>query len=483
MARRTETSEDKATGAKLLKFPRRNQLPTPETGISRQKTAALRTESRSVNATDGSVRNRENPKSSFQTRDAVRKPDPAEKSRDSFFDQVKNQPVLSYYLILVTTLLLFIIGLIVVFSASTITALEEGVNPFVSFGKRFLIYLAAFVAMIVASRLPLNFFKKGAWVFLGLSWLLQILVFVPGMSGASAGGNTNWLTLGGSITIQPSEFMKLALVVLLGRMLADPDLREAKDKKQWFIYVGLPALGSLGLVMLGRDLGTAMVMAALILVALFMAGIPWRYLIGIVLLGIFGATVAVMGSANRRRRVFGFMDASTTDPTGIGYQRQHGLWSLATGGLTGVGPGASREKWSYLPEADTDYIFAILGEEFGLMGTFLVLGLFVVLCLTLVRVMSRATDAFVSYTVAGVIGWIFSQAVINIGAVVGLLPIIGVPLPLVSSGGSSLLSIMAAMGIVMCFARQEPGASEALRARLRPLKRGAAVLARRRPVR
>ena len=388
----------------------------------------------------------------------------------------KNQPVLSYYLVLVTSLLLFIIGFILVFSASTITALENGANPFLSFGKRSLIYVAALLILFIASRVPLTFYQKWTWWFLGAAWILQIMVFVPGLHGASAGGNTNWIDIGGVFTIQPSEFMKLALAVALGRVLADPELRGARDKKRWLLNVGVPSVGSLGLVMLGRDLGTAMVMAALILTAIFIAGIPWRYFAGIILVGIFALTVAVMSSANRRRRVFGFVDASTTDPTGIGYQRQHGLWSLATGGLTGVGPGASREKWSYLPEADTDYIFAILGEEFGILGTFLVLGLFVVLCLTMMRLMTRATDPFVSYTVAGLLGWIFAQAIINIGAVVGLLPIIGVPLPLISSGGSSLLSIMAGMGMMMSFARAEPGAGTALRARLRPLRRGAAVL-------
>lgn len=184
-----------------------------------------------------------------------------------------------------------------------------------------------------------------------------------------------------------------------------------------------------------------------------------------------------MSSLNRRRRVFGFLDASTSDPTGIGYQRQHGLWSLATGGFAGVGPGASREKWSYLPEADTDYIFAIWGEEFGIVGTFQVLGLFIVLCLVLTRLMRRAGTLFATITVAGIMGWIFSQAIINIGAVVGLLPIIGVPLPLISSGGSSLITIMAAIGVAMSFARNEPHAQEALRARLRPIKRSLAVLA------
>lgn len=412
---------------------------------------------------------------------------PLEKTEKSsrlgdFLAEMKNQPVLSYYLLLVTTLLLFIIGLILVFSASTIAALDNNADPFLSFGKRSLIYVASLVVMFVASRLKPRFYKRLAWVFLIASWVLQTLVFLPGFHGAAAGGNTNWLVIPGTgFSIQPSEFMKLALVVFLGRMLSDPDLRRAGDKKQWFIMVGLPVLVSLGLVMAGRDLGTAMVMASLILVALFVAGIPMRYFLGIVLVGVFGAAVAVMSSPNRRRRVFGFMDASTTDPTGIGYQRQHGLWSLATGGLTGVGPGASREKWSYLPEADTDYIFAILGEEFGLMGTFLVLGLFAVLCLTFIRIMQRSGSEFQTIVVGGIIGWIFSQTLINIGAVVGLLPIIGVPLPLISSGGSSLLSIMGAVGLALCFARHEPGAQAAWQARRRPLKRSLAVLSSSRP--
>ena len=229
--------------------------------------------------------------------------------------------------------------------------------------------------------------------------------------------------------------------------------------------------------MIGRDLGTAMVMSSLILVAFFIAGIRLRHLAIIVVCGAGLAAVGVMSSPSRRRRVFGFVDASTTDPTGVGYQRQHGLWSLATGGLTGVGPGASREKWSYLPEADTDYIFAILGEEFGLAGTFWVLTLFILLCLTLTRMMRRSTASFEVYTLAGIMGWFFSQAIINIGAVVGLLPIIGVPLPLISSGGSSMLSVMGAIGVALSFARHEPGAQEALQVRLRPVKRSLAILA------
>ena len=389
----------------------------------------------------------------------------------------REQPVLSYYLLLVCTLLLFIIGFILVFSASTIQALDNGANPFRAFGTRTVIYVASLFIMFVASRIPPGFYFQGHRYFLGAAWVMQLLIFVPGLA-ASAGGNTNWIMIPGiRMTLQPSEFIKLALAVYLGRVLTDPRLRENLwDWRMWLRLVGGPAVGSLVLVLLGKDLGTAMVMASLVLVAVFAAGLPLKYFGIIILVGLFGATVGVLSSANRRRRVFGFLDASTSDPTGIGYQRQHGLWSLATGGLTGVGPGASREKWSYLPEADTDYIFAILGEEFGILGTFLVLALFAVMCVTLVRIMQRSESNFPTFTVAAMIGWIFAQAIINIAAVIGLFPIIGVPLPLVSSGGSSLLSIMAALGIAMSFARREPGAEAALKARGRPLRKSQAIL-------
>lgn len=451
-----------------------NLVTFPETAAERENLSASR------KARLGSTAIKTKP-AAADTDSKPSKPSKTPATRFRLMEAFRSQPVLSYYLLLVVTLLLFIIGFILVFSASTIGALDENVNPFLAFSKRALIYVVSLLILLVASRLPVVFFRKWALIFLVAAWIMQVLVFLPGFHGVGVGGNTNWIVIPGiNLTLQPSEFIKFALVVYLGRALSDSRLRASGRVRDWLMYVGLPSLGSLALVMAGRDLGTAMVMAALILVAIFIAGIPWKYLAPIVVLGLFALSVAVMGSENRRRRVFGFADASTVDPTGIGYQRQHGLWSLATGGLTGVGPGASREKWSYLPEADTDYIFAILGEEFGLLGTFLTLGLFTVMCLTLLRIMNRAEDDFVTYTVAGIIGWIFSQTIINIGAVVGLLPIIGVPLPLISSGGSSLLAIMGALGVAMCFARHEPGARQALRARVKPLQRSLAVLGARR---
>ncbi|MBB5846257.1 cell division protein FtsW [Mobiluncus mulieris] len=411
---------------------------------------------------------------------ATAESNPAESLRPKrrFLQSWRDHPVLSYYLLLVITWLLFAIGLITVFSAATIAALDQKSNPFLAFGKRSLIYLASLAVMFAASRIRAEIYKRLAWYLLGASWLLQALVFLPGFHGVTAGGNTNWLVIPGiGFSIQPSEFMKLALVIFLGAMLSDSRLRHKSTRNFPLYSIGGAAGGSIVLVMIGRDLGTAMVMSSLILVAFFIAGIRLRHLAIIVVCGAGLAAVGVMSSPSRRRRVFGFVDASTTDPTGVGYQRQHGLWSLATGGLTGVGPGASREKWSYLPEADTDYIFAILGEEFGLAGTFWVLTLFILLCLTLTRMMRRSTASFEVYTLAGIMGWFFSQAIINIGAVVGLLPIIGVPLPLISSGGSSMLSVMGAIGVALSFARHEPGAQEALQVRLRPVKRSLAILA------
>jgi cell division protein FtsW len=179
-------------------------------------------------------------------------------------------------------------------------------------------------------------------------------------------------------------------------------------------------------------------------------------------------------------RIFA-MFSDSCDVTAECYQTLHGLWGLATGGWWGIGLGASREKWSYLPAAHNDYIFAIIGEELGLVGTLLVLGLFALLGLAMSRIIRRHPDPFVGVTTAAISVWIVGQALINIGVVIGLAPVIGVPLPLVSAGGSALIMTMAAIGVLISFARQEPGAAEALAARPGVVRRSLAVLGRQHP--
>lgn len=303
-------------------------------------------------------------------------------------------------------------------------------------------------------------------------------MFLPDFHRVSAGGNTNWLVIPGTdLSIQPPEFTKLALVTFLGTMLSGSRLRH-KFTRNFSLYSIGGTIGDLIVpVMIGRDLRTAIVMSFPILVVFFTVGIHLHRLAIIMAYDVSLAAVGVVSSLSCRRRAFGFVGTSITDPARVGHQCQHGLWSLTTGGLVGVSPGASREKWSYLPKVDTDYIFAILGEEFGLADTFWVLTLFILLCSTLTRMTRRSTASSEVYTPTGIAGWFFSRAIVNIGAVVGLLPTIGVPLPPVSSGGSSILSIMGAIGVALSPARCEPGAQEALQVWLRPMKRPLAILA------
>ena len=173
-----------------------------------------------------------------------------------------------------------------------------------------------------------------------------------------------------------------------------------------------------------------------------------------------------------------FLGLAEADPSGAGFQTRHGLWGLGTGGLSGVGLGASREKWSYLPEAHNDFIFAIIGEELGLLGTLLVLALFGGLALGMFRIVRRHTDPFVQIATAAVATWILAQALVNIGVVIGLLPVIGVPLPLVSAGGSAMISTLIAIGVLLAFARSEPGAAQALATRRGVVRRSLAVVGR-----
>jgi cell division protein FtsW len=238
------------------------------------------------------------------------------------------------------------------------------------------------------------------------------------------------------------------------------------------------AVALIGLVLAGRDLGTAMIVCALVAGALWVSGAPARMLAlgGTAAAAVVGAFF-VYGNSNRISRILATY-GECTDPQGECYQSLHGLYGLGTGGLFGVGLGGSREKWRYLPEAHNDFIYAIIGEELGLLGTLLVLALFAVLGLAMARVVRRHRDPFVKITTAGVGCWVVGQAFVNIGVVIGVLPVIGIPLPLVSAGGSALVTTMAALGMVIGFARTEPGAAEALAARGSVVKRSLAVVGR-----
>jgi cell division protein FtsW len=289
------------------------------------------------------------------------------------------------------------------------------------------------------------------------------LTQIPGV-GQEVKGNTNWLAVG-PLTLQPSEIAKLAVIL----WCADLYARKEKLLGSWqhMLIPMVPVTGFITfLVVKGGDLGTALVLFAIVLGMLWVVGAPARLFVGSLLA--VGALALWLASTSQERleRLTNFADPFK-DYQGAGWQPAHGLFAMSSGGWFGKGISASQQKWGSLPEAHTDYIFAVLGEELGLVGTLLVLVLFLTIAYAGIRVAVRTKDPFIRYMSAGITIWLTAQMMINIGMVLALLPVIGIPLPLVSYGGSALLPSLVALGLLISFARREPGAKAALKARRR----------------
>ena len=386
-----------------------------------------------------------------------------------------NSSVTSYYALVGASALLLALGLTMVLSATTIESIAAGQSPYAEGLRQAQFFLLGLPVMIIASRLPVTFFKKIAWPALFGAMLLQSLTLVPAFS-RTAGTRAGWIVIGG-LNMQPAEAGKVALALWLGLVLSRKQ-HLLHDWKHLLLPGVLGALAIIGLVMAGDDLTSAFIFIALAMGALFVAGTPLRYLaLGAGAGAVVMVSRYVLGSSTRITRIMATFDPYC-DPLGVCFQMRHGMFALGSGGMFGVGLGGSREKWRYLPEAHNDFIFAIIGEELGLMGTLTVLVLFVVLGLAMTRVIRRHPDPFVKITTAAIFCWIIAQAFINIGVVIGLFPVIGLPLPLISAGGSALITTMLGLGIVISFARSEPGAYEALTARGNVVRRTLAVLGR-----
>ncbi len=383
-----------------------------------------------------------------------------------------NSVVTSYYVILGASALLLVIGLVMVLSSSSVESLDKSGNAYAVFLDQAKFALLGLPVAVVLARMPVRFFKAIAWPALGAAVAFQSLVFLG--LGCGAGGNTNWVCLPGGVTAQPSETIKLALALWLGAVLA----RKQPYLRQWkHVFVpAVPVAGAaIGAVLLGHDLGTALVLCVLVAGAMFVAGVPLRMFAVAGALAGAAVTALVLLSPNRMQRIGSWLGDQCSASAEC-YQTLHGSWGLASGGIGGLGLGQSREKWSYLPAAHNDFIFAILGEELGLVGTLVVLALFGLLAFAMIRVITRHPDPFVKIATGAVLAWIVGQAFVNIAVVIGLAPVIGVPLPLVSAGGSALIMTMAALGVVLAFARDEPGAADALAARSGVVRRSLAVV-------
>lgn len=374
------------------------------------------------------------------------------------------QPLTDYYLVLVSAALLVAMGVMMVQSASSVYAQVATGDPYFFLKRQLIFLIAGVIAVAVLLRLPLGTVRLLGWIGILLAYALVLLTFVPGI-GVEVNGNQNWVQLGTPLLkFQPSEFAKLAIIVWGADVLARKDKLLGQPKHLLVPFIPV-SLGLILIVVLQHDLGTAMVMGVMVMAVLFIVGAPFRVLAGMLAIVSAAGVALVLTSGNRMERIFGFLNPQT-DALGVNQQPIRGAFALASGGWWGLGLGASRQKWGMLAESHTDFIFAVIGEELGLMGTMAVIALFVILGFAGFRVAQRCDSRFARLTAAGITAWFMIQALVNIAVVLRLLPVFGVPLPFISYGGSALLANLAALGILLNCAQNEP-AARTLRAQRR----------------
>jgi cell division protein FtsW len=372
------------------------------------------------------------------------------------------RPLASYYLILGSAGLLLTLGLIMVFSASSVYSLRHHGSSYYIVTRQVAWFVAALPVAFVISRMSPRTIRRLGLPLLLVSLALLVLTYVPGI-GEEVRGNRNWIDFGGPFRIQPSELAKLGLVLWAAAVLAG----KGRLLRQWkhLIVPFLPvALGIVALTVGQGDLGTAVILMGVVLTMLWIVGVPsWLFSLAVGTAAVVGVYF-VMAAEHRLDRVRLFLDPFA-DVDNRTFQAAHSIYAFSNGGWWGRGLGGSVEKWGGLPEAHTDFIFAIIGEELGLPGTLMVIVLFLVLGFAGIRIAWNSRDQFVRLAAAGITGGLLVQAVLNMGSVLAVLPIVGVPLPLVSYGGSALIPMLVAVGVLVAFARNEPGARAALAAR------------------
>jgi len=373
-----------------------------------------------------------------------------------------DRPLASYYLVLGCALLLLGAGLMMVFSASTAYDLDNGLPPYSVFEKQLLGAVVGLLLMWLAAKSPPRLFRRFAYPLLlgAIGGLVLVLLF-----GHEVYGAKRWLSIGGT-QVQPSEFAKLALVVWGADVLARKEkLKQLTDWRHVLVPLLLAAGLMCMLVMIGKDLGTTFLLSVIFLALLWVIGAPGKLVIGMVALMLLALLLLIAVHPYEWARISSFLSSrSPRCRSTTCYQLAQGKDALGSGGVFGVGSGASRAKWGSVPNSTTDSIFAILGEELGLVGTLCVVVLYGGLAVAGLRIARRVPDTFARLCAGAITVWLTAQALVNMGAVLGLLPITGVPLPLISAGVSSLIVTMVAIGMLMSFARCEPDAAKALAA-------------------
>jgi cell division protein FtsW len=371
-----------------------------------------------------------------------------------------NKPVNHFYMMIISTSVLVVLGLIMVFSASSIHAIDTKGYAFAVALRQFVFLVVGIPFAIFLARLPLAQWQLLARFGLILSLILVAIVMIPGV-GKEVNGNRNWIDLK-VIDIQPGEFTKFLLILWAAYLLA----RKESAKKFNFNVITLIGPGFVLVIlaiMRGGDLGTSSVVAAIAAGILFISGVEIRKMGWVAAAGFLALAAGIVTSDYRRARFLVFLNPFAPEEyKNFGWQPAHSLLGLASGGVFGVGLGGSRQKWGNLAEAHTDFIYSVIGEELGLLGTLGVLILMGTLVYSIFRIALRAKDPFSRYVCAGIGIWIGVQAILNIGTAISVLPVVGVTLPLVSYGGSALLTTICALGFVAGVALRDKEVSKEL---------------------
>jgi cell division protein FtsW len=364
------------------------------------------------------------------------------------------KPVNSFYILAISALSLSVIGLVMVFSASSIHALDTRGSAVAIVLRQLTFFVISIPLAIFLSQRTLTQWRLLARFGLLLSAVVLLILQIPGV-GKTVNGNTNWIALP-FVDIQPSELAKFLLILWASYMLANKE-RSGKTRLNVFLLIGPGFVLVMFLVMLGRDLGTTCVIAAILGGLLFVSGIELRVLGSLVAVGAITLAVLIATAGYRAQRFLVVLDPfAAEDYKNAGWQPAHSLLGLASGGIFGVGLGGSRQKWGNLAEAHTDFIFAVIGEELGLLGTLAVLALLAALIYSIFKISLRCTDPMSRYVGAGVGSWIAIQTILNIGSATSVLPVVGVTLPFVSYGGSALISLYVGLGYVFGSALRDP---------------------------
>jgi len=387
------------------------------------------------------------------------------RTRRQKYSNYLQRPDAPYYMILGSLTFLSALGIVMVLSASSVVSLQQSGSTYSIFFRQLIFFAISILAILLVSNWRTSVWDRITRYSFLLSFLALCLPLIPGIR-LRVNGNTNWIHFAG-FTMQPSEFAKLGLILWAAGQLRKFD--ETVPDRSPLRHVGFVLSGTLPLIILilkGGDLGTTVIILGVVSTMLFVSGLPLRHFILLGALAVAGVVGLIALAPYRLHRFAAVLDPFAPAVYKLaGWQPAHSVMGLASGGLFGVGLGASRQKWGNLSEAHTDFIFAVVGEELGLLGTLVVLILYAALIYGIFRTAMQTKDLFARYACAGVGAWLLMQVIINVGSVIGVLPVVGVTLPFISYGGSSLIANSLGVGYVLNIARKDPQVRAAIESR------------------